>query len=64
MEVTIHRRLCRFLKGLSLVQGGLVLLQRLFEERALNLYRQGRIAGSFYDGRGQESVAAAAGGAA
>lgn len=39
----------------------LVLLQRLFEERALNLYRQGRIAGSFYDGRGQESVAAAAG---
>jgi len=39
----------------------LVLLQRLFEERALVLYRQGRIAGSFYDGRGQEAVAAAAG---
>jgi len=39
----------------------LVLLQRLFEERALSLYRQGRIAGSFYDGRGQEAVAAAAG---
>lgn len=39
----------------------LVLLQRLFEERALALYRQGRIAGSFYDGRGQEAVAAAAG---
>ena len=39
----------------------LVLLQRLFEERALTLYRQGRIAGSFYDGRGQEAVAAAAG---
>jgi pyruvate dehydrogenase E1 component alpha subunit len=39
----------------------LVLLQRLFEERALALYRQGRIAGSFYDGRGQEGVAAAAG---
>jgi pyruvate dehydrogenase E1 component alpha subunit len=38
-----------------------VLLQRLFEERALALYRQGRIAGSFYDGRGQEAVAAAAG---
>jgi TPP-dependent pyruvate/acetoin dehydrogenase alpha subunit len=40
-----------------------VLLQRLFEERALTLYRQGRIAGSFYDGRGQEAVAAAAGAA-
>lgn len=39
----------------------LVFLQRLFEERALALYRQGRIAGSFYDGRGQEAVAAAAG---
>ena len=39
----------------------LVLLQRLFEERGLALYRQGRIAGSFYDGRGQEAVAAAAG---
>jgi TPP-dependent pyruvate/acetoin dehydrogenase alpha subunit len=39
----------------------LVLLQRRFEERALALYRQGRIAGSFYDGRGQEAVAAAAG---
>jgi pyruvate dehydrogenase E1 component alpha subunit len=39
----------------------LVLLQRLFEERALTLYRQGRIPGSFYDGRGQEGVAAAAG---
>ena len=40
-----------------------MLLQRLFEERALTLYRQGRIAGSFYDGRGQEAVAAAAGAA-
>ncbi len=39
----------------------LILLQRLFEERALTLYRQGRIPGSFYDGRGQEAVAAAAG---
>jgi pyruvate dehydrogenase E1 component alpha subunit len=39
----------------------LVLEQRLFEERGLILYRQGRIAGSFYDGRGQEAVAAAAG---
>jgi TPP-dependent pyruvate/acetoin dehydrogenase alpha subunit len=39
----------------------LVLLQRLFEERVLTLYRQGRIAGSVYTGRGQEAVAAAAG---
>jgi pyruvate dehydrogenase E1 component alpha subunit len=39
----------------------LVLLQRLFEERVLVLYRQGRIAGSVYTGRGQEAVAAAAG---
>jgi len=39
----------------------LVLLQRLFEERSLTLYRQGRISGSFYDGRGQEAVAAGAG---
>ena len=39
----------------------LVLLQRLFEERVLALYRQGRIPGSVYDGRGQEAVAAAAG---
>jgi pyruvate dehydrogenase E1 component alpha subunit len=39
----------------------LMLLQRLFEQRALALYRQGRISGSFYDGRGQEGVAAAAG---
>lgn len=39
----------------------LILLQRLVEERALALYRQGRIPGSYYDGRGQEAVAAAAG---
>ena len=39
----------------------LVLLQRLFEERVLVLYRQGRISGSVYTGRGQEAVAAAAG---
>ncbi len=39
----------------------LVLLQRLFEERAETLYRQGRVPGSFYDGRGQEAVAAGAG---
>ena len=39
----------------------LLLLQRLFEERVLVLYRQGRIFGSVYTGRGQEAVAAAAG---
>jgi pyruvate dehydrogenase E1 component alpha subunit len=39
----------------------LVVRQRLVEERALALYRQGRIPGSFYDGRGQEGVAAATG---
>jgi pyruvate dehydrogenase E1 component alpha subunit len=39
----------------------LVVRQRLVEERALALYRQGRVPGSFYDGRGQEGVAAAAG---
>ncbi|MCS7006032.1 MAG: thiamine pyrophosphate-dependent dehydrogenase E1 component subunit alpha [Gaiellaceae bacterium] len=39
----------------------LCLLQRLFEERVLALYRQGRIVGSVYTGRGQEAVAAAAG---
>jgi TPP-dependent pyruvate/acetoin dehydrogenase alpha subunit len=39
----------------------LMLLQRHFEERVLALYRQGRIPGSVYTGRGQEAVAAAAG---
>ena len=39
----------------------LMCLQRLFEERVLALYRQGRISGSVYTGRGQEAVAAAAG---
>jgi TPP-dependent pyruvate/acetoin dehydrogenase alpha subunit len=39
----------------------LVLLQRLFEERELVLYRQGRLPGSVYTGRGQEAVAAGAG---
>ena len=39
----------------------LIQLQRLFEERVLILYRQGRIPGSVYTGRGQEAVAAAAG---
>ena len=39
----------------------LMLLQRLVEERVMALYRQGRIAGSVYTGRGQEDVAAGAG---
>ena len=33
---------------------------RAIEERGLNLYKQGRIAGSFYDGRGQEATAVGA----
>jgi pyruvate dehydrogenase E1 component alpha subunit len=49
----------RFATRLELFR--LVLRQRLLEERALALYRQGRVPGSFYDGRGQEGVAAAAG---
>ena len=39
----------------------LVLMHRLIEERVGMLYRQGRISGSVYTGRGQEGVAAAAG---
>jgi TPP-dependent pyruvate/acetoin dehydrogenase alpha subunit len=38
-----------------------MLLHRLTEERIVALYRQGRIAGSVYTGRGQEAVAAGAG---
>jgi TPP-dependent pyruvate/acetoin dehydrogenase alpha subunit len=34
-----------------------MLLQRLTEERALSLYQQGKVPGSFYDGRGQEATA-------
>lgn len=33
-----------------------MLLQRTLEERALSLYRQGKVPGSFYDGRGEEAV--------
>jgi pyruvate dehydrogenase E1 component alpha subunit len=33
-----------------------LLLMRLVEERGLNLYKQGKIPGSFYDGRGQEAI--------
>src|ERR671931_757935 len=36
-----------------------MLLMRATEERALSLYRQGKVPGSFYDGRGQEATAVA-----
>jgi TPP-dependent pyruvate/acetoin dehydrogenase alpha subunit len=39
----------------------LVLVHRLIEERVTLLYRQGRVSGSVYTGRGQEAVGAAAG---
>jgi TPP-dependent pyruvate/acetoin dehydrogenase alpha subunit len=39
----------------------LMLLQRCAEDRIMALYRQGRISGSVYTGRGQEAVAAACG---
>jgi pyruvate dehydrogenase E1 component alpha subunit len=37
-----------------------MLLMRGLEERAMNLYRQGKVPGSFYDGFGQEAVSAGA----
>jgi len=37
-----------------------MLLMRAIEERAMTLYRQGRVPGSFYDGYGQEAVSAGA----
>ena len=33
-----------------------MLLMRVSEERGLSLYKQGKVPGSFYDGRGQEAV--------
>ena len=33
-----------------------MLLMRATEQRALTLYRQGKVPGSFYDGRGQEAI--------
>ena len=33
-----------------------MLMMRVSEERALTLYRQGKVPGSFYDGRGQEAI--------
>jgi pyruvate dehydrogenase E1 component alpha subunit len=37
-----------------------MLLMRGIEARALNLYRQGKVPGSFYDGFGQEAISAGA----
>jgi pyruvate dehydrogenase E1 component alpha subunit len=37
-----------------------MLLMRATEERALLLYRQGKVPGSYYDGRGQEAVSVGA----
>ena len=37
-----------------------MLLMRAIEERAMSLYRQGRVPGSFYDGFGQEAVSTGA----
>src|ERR671934_2897360 len=37
-----------------------MLLMRGIEERAMSLYRQGRVPGSFYDGYGQEAVSVGA----
>lgn len=37
-----------------------MLLMRGIEERAMTLYRQGKVPGSFYDGAGQEAVSAGA----
>jgi pyruvate dehydrogenase E1 component alpha subunit len=33
-----------------------MIMMRASEERALTLYRQGKVPGSFYDGRGQEAI--------
>src|ERR1700741_2781036 len=38
-----------------------MLMMRGIEERAMTLYRQGKVPGSFYDGYGQEAVSAGAG---
>lgn len=37
-----------------------MLLMRAAEERAIALYRQGKVPGSFYDGRGQEAISVGA----
>jgi len=37
-----------------------VTMMRVSEERALTLYKQGKVPGSFYDGRGQEAISVGA----
>jgi TPP-dependent pyruvate/acetoin dehydrogenase alpha subunit len=37
-----------------------MLLMRLSEERGITLYRQGKVPGSFYDGKGQEAISVGA----
>jgi TPP-dependent pyruvate/acetoin dehydrogenase alpha subunit len=37
-----------------------MLMMRLSEERGIALYRQGKVPGSFYDGRGQEAISVGA----
>ncbi len=37
-----------------------LLLMRIAEERGMALYKQGKVPGSFYDGRGQEAVSVGA----
>ena len=37
-----------------------MLMMRLSEERGLTLYKQGKVPGSFYDGRGQEAISVGA----
>src|ERR687885_1624800 len=37
-----------------------MLMMRGIEQRAMTLYRQGKVPGSFYDGYGQEAVSAGA----
>ena len=37
-----------------------MLMMRTSEERALTLYKQGKVPGSFYDGRGQEAISVGA----
>jgi pyruvate dehydrogenase E1 component alpha subunit len=37
-----------------------MVMMRASEERALTLYKQGRVPGSFYDGRGQEAISVGA----
>src|SRR5437764_4682881 len=50
-HLTLEDRIC-LLRAMLLMRG--------LEERAMSLYRQGKVPGSFYDGYGQEAVSAGA----